>query len=71
MLDFVSYHSAISVTYVSSGIITHFELAFVHLHFALLNTKVLNSFEELYIMQAAAFNSFDNIYIYIYIYIDR
>ena len=45
-------------TYVSSGIIRHYVVAFVCLHFALLNTNVLDSLEELCIMQVAAINSF-------------
>ena len=69
-------------TYVSSGIIRYYVVAFVYLHFALLDTRVLNSLEELCIMQVAAitliFTSYGlnsitvvillNIYIYIYIY---
>ena len=34
-------------TYVNSGIVRHYVVAFVCLHFALPDTRVLNSFEEL------------------------
>ena len=48
-------------------------VAFVCLHFALLDTRLLNSLEELCIMWVAAVNSFarvlNPIYIYIYIYV--
>ena len=37
-------------TYVNLGIIRHYEVAFVCLHFALPDTRVLNSLEELWIM---------------------
>ena len=57
-LDLVSSHSAIQVTYVSSGIITIFVLVFVCLHFTLSDTGVLNSLEELYITCVSAVNSF-------------
>ena len=53
------------VTYVSLGIIRHHVVTFVCLHFTLLDTRALNSLEELCLMQVAAINSFD-IYIYIY-----
>ena len=43
---------------VSSGIIRHYVVAFVCLHFALPDTRVLNSFEELCIMRVAAVNTF-------------
>ena len=65
-------------TYVSSGIIRHYVFAFVCLHSALPDTRVLNSLEELGITWVAAVNSFawvlkpggrEHIYIYIYIYI--
>ena len=46
------------VTYVSSGIITHHVLAFICLYFALPNTRVLNSLEELCITRVAAVDSF-------------
>ena len=46
------------VTYIILGIITHYILAFVCLYFALPDTRVLNSFEELCIMRMAAINSF-------------
>ena len=46
------------VTYVSTGIKTHYVLAFVSLNFALLNTGVRTSLEKPCIMQAAAVNSF-------------
>ena len=54
----VSYCSVISVTYVRLGIIMHFVLAFICLHFMLSDTGVLNSLEELCIMLVAAVNSF-------------
>ena len=67
------------VIYVSGGIITHYLLAFVCLHFALPDTILLNLFEDLCITRVAAVNSFVrvlnnrkvsvHIYIYIYIYI--
>ena len=44
--------------HISSGIISHYVLAFVCLYFALPDTRVLNSFEELCIMRVAAVNSF-------------
>ena len=44
--------------YVSSGIIRHYVIAFVCLHFALQDTRVLNSLEELCITRVAAVNSF-------------
>ena len=44
MLDLISYSSDNSVTY---GKLTHFVLAFVGLYFALSDTGVLNSSEEL------------------------
>ena len=40
--------------HVSLGIIRHYVVAFVCLHFALPDTRVLNSFKELCFMQAAA-----------------
>ena len=46
------------LTYISSVIIRHFVVALVCLHFALLDTRVLNSYEELCITQVAAINSF-------------
>ena len=46
------------MTYVKSGIIGHYVLAFVCLHFALLDTGVLNSLEEIRITQLAAVNLF-------------
>ena len=45
------------VTNVSSGIIRHSVVAFVCLHFTLPDTWVLNSFEELCIMQVVGINS--------------
>ena len=54
--------------HVSSGIIRHYVVAFICLHFALLDNGVINSFEELCIMRVAAVISF-TMYIYIYIYI--
>ena len=45
-------------TYVSSGIIRHYVVAFACLHFALLDTRVFNSYEELCITRMAAVNSF-------------
>ena len=45
-------------TYVSSGMIKHYVVAFVCLHFALTDTRELNSFEELCITRVAAVNSF-------------
>ena len=51
-------------TYVSWGIITHYVLAFVCLHFVLPDTGVLNSFEEHCITWVAAV-----IYIYIYVFV--
>ena len=44
-------------TYVSSWITTYYVLTFVSLHFALPDTSVLNSLEELYITCVAAVNS--------------
>ena len=49
------------VNYVRSGIIRHYVVAFVCLHFALPDTRVLNSFKELCIMRAAAVNSFTRV----------
>ena len=40
-------------TYVRSGIIRHYVVAFICLHFALADTRVLNSFEELCITWVA------------------
>ena len=57
-LDLVSYRSAISVTYVSLWIKRYYVVAYVCLHFALPDTKVLNSYEELCITRVAAVNSF-------------
>ena len=45
-------------TYVSSGIIRHYVLAFACLHFALPDTIVVNSYKELCITLVAAVNSF-------------
>ena len=45
------------VNHVSSGIIRHYLVAFICLHFCL-DTKLLNSFEELCIMRVAAIISF-------------
>ena len=48
--------------YISSGIIRHYVVAFVCLHFVLPDTTVLNSLEELYIMMhVAAVNSFTRV----------
>ena len=47
--------------YVSSGIIRNYVVAFVCLHFALPNTKLLNSYEDLCITRVAAVNSFTRI----------
>ena len=58
MLVLVSYCSTIKVTYVSSGIITHYVLVFICLLFALPDTGALNSLEELCITWVAAINSF-------------
>ena len=58
MLDSVSCSSAISAPYLSSGIIMHFPL-----HFALSDTGVLNSLEELCITQVAAVNAFGRVLI--------
>ena len=67
-------------TYVSAGIIRHYVVAFACLHFALLDTRVLNSYEELCITRVAVVNSLarvfnlrrrERIYIYIYILIKR
>ena len=44
--------------HISSGIIRYYVVAFICLHFALLDTRVLNSSEELCIMRVAAINSF-------------
>ena len=63
-LDLVSYRSAILVTYVSSGIITHFVLAFVCLHFAPLDTRMPSSLEKLFITWVAAINSFTSVLIH-------
>ena len=49
-------------TYVSSGIIRHYEVAFVCLHFALPDTGVLNSYEKLCITRVAAVNSFARVF---------
>ena len=57
-LDLVSYRSAISTTYVGSGIKTHFVLAFVCLDFALSDTEGLKSIEELFFTRVVAVNSF-------------
>ena len=46
------------VNHVSLGIIRHYLVAFICLHFALPDTRVLNSFKELCIMRVAAINSF-------------
>ena len=51
--------------YISSGITTHYVSVFACLHFVWLDTRVLNSLKELFIMRVAAIN----IYIYIYIYL--
>ena len=56
-LGLLSYRSAISVTNVSSGILTHFELAFVCLYFALSDTGVPGSLEVLCFTQVEAINS--------------
>ena len=48
-------------TYVSSGIIMGYVVAFVCLHFALPGTRVLNSFEELCITRVAAVDSFTRV----------
>ena len=61
-LDLVSYRSAISATYDNSGIIKHFTLAFVCLHFAPSDTRVLNSLEDLSITRVAAVNSFVRVF---------
>ena len=45
-------------TYISSGITILYVSALACLHFALPDTKVLNSLEELCIMRVAAINSF-------------
>ena len=55
-------------TYVNSGIITYYVLAFFALHFALQDTRVLNSVEELCITLVATVNFFARV-LYIYIYI--
>ena len=57
-LDLVSYRLAILAACVSSGIITHYVLAFVCLHFAVSDTGVINLLEELCIMRVAVVNSF-------------
>ena len=44
-------------TYVRSGIIRHYVIAFACLHLALLDTRVLNSYEELWIVRVAVINS--------------
>ena len=44
--------------HVRSGIISHYVVAFVCLHFALLYMRVFNSFEELCIIRVAAVYSF-------------
>ena len=66
-------------TYVSLGIIRHYVVALVCLHFALLDTRGLTFYEELCIARVVVVNSLArvlnsprwgvNIYIYIYIYI--
>ena len=72
MLDMVSSCLAILVTY------STYVLAFICLNFVLLDTRVLNSLEEICITQVAAVNFFchsaqpleeEHLYIYIYIYI--
>ena len=49
---------SLQITYVSSGIIMQYVVAFVCLHFALSDTRVLNSLEELCITWMAVINSF-------------
>ena len=44
--------------YISTGMIRHYVVAFVCLHFALPDTRMLHSFEELCITWEAAVNSF-------------
>ena len=60
-LDSVSYHLTNLATHVSLGIITNFVLAFVCLYFALPDTVVLNSLEELCITRVAAINCFTRV----------
>ena len=62
--------------HVISGIIRHYVAAFIFYIFALPDTRVLNSFEELCIMGVASVNSFARVlnprggaYLYVYIYI--
>ena len=50
------------MTYGSSGIIRHYVVAFICLQFGLLNTRVLNSLEELCITVVAAVNSFARVF---------
>ena len=63
-LDWVSDHSATKRTTLAKGILRYFILAtaaaaaFVYIFYTLSATRVLNSFEELCIMLAAAENSF-------------
>ena len=49
------------MTYISLGVLTHYVLAFACFHFALPDTRVLNSLEELCIMWMAAVNSFTRV----------
>ena len=53
----ISYQS----TYISSGIIRHYVVAFICLHFASLDTRVLKSYEELCITRVAAVVSFTRV----------
>ena len=48
----------LQTAYISSGIIMHYVLASIYLHFTLPNTRVLNSLEEICITQVAVVNSF-------------
>ena len=57
MLDLVSYRTTTGNQH-QLGNYNAYVLIFVRLHFALPDTRVHNSFEELYITQAVDINSF-------------
>ena len=69
-LDLVFYCSA-SRQHVSSGIIRHYVVAFVCLHFALPDTRVLNSMKSFTVCEWHLLIALPecSIYLYIYIYI--
>ena len=66
--DLVSHYLAISATYVSPGIITHFVKAVVDLHLALSDTGI---YIYIYIYTYMYIESYIYIYIYIYILKER